>query len=252
MKKENIALKILNHPEKDEIISKLCMNISPADINEWLVSRYDEINEASLIVSEKALYKFKNDYLDFYNTMMEDVEKVKNEQLSTTNQLSQELNGNITYQNALTKYANEEVDIRSLIKRVAAAVEARSSYVFDLIASDPENTKLDETLIQWFSLLANIAEKFENIQTGNQNAQTINNNINVQIIDGQISQVYGIIKDILQNLDHATSMKFVDELNNRMNALKEISEDISEPLPIDVRMSQIKSIDASISSKLEK
>ena len=36
---KNIALKILEHPDKDEIITKLLSSVPVADIHEWLVAK---------------------------------------------------------------------------------------------------------------------------------------------------------------------------------------------------------------------
>src|ERR1700686_5284326 len=69
--------KILDHPDREEIISKLIIGISPADISEWLKAKYTNVNEKSLLISENILKSFQTNYLDFYNDIQQDISKTK-------------------------------------------------------------------------------------------------------------------------------------------------------------------------------
>ena len=58
--------KILDHPDKDEIISKLVIGQSSKDVHDWLESKYTNVSEAKFVVSEKSLTSFQSNYLDIY------------------------------------------------------------------------------------------------------------------------------------------------------------------------------------------
>ena len=67
MKKDTGLKKILDHPDLEEIISKLLIGISSKDIHSWLKSKYTNVSESKFVISEKALISFQDNYLDLYN-----------------------------------------------------------------------------------------------------------------------------------------------------------------------------------------
>src|SRR5208283_4407555 len=69
--------KILEHPDKDELISKLCIGVPPCDITAWLQSKYSNINEKKFVISESTLKSFQSTYLDFYQDLLQDLSKTK-------------------------------------------------------------------------------------------------------------------------------------------------------------------------------
>ena len=94
--KENIARRFLEHPDFQEIISKLLANISNSDIAEWLKAKYDPITEKKFIFSEKYIASFKDEYLDFYTAMKNDLLKSQSN-LLPSQQLQQEIQGTPAY-----------------------------------------------------------------------------------------------------------------------------------------------------------
>src|ERR1035437_2141014 len=94
--------KILDHPDREEIISKLVMGISAKDINEWLKDKYTSINEPKFIISEKIIKSFQSTYLDFYNNIHQDLSKTKTA-IATSNedQLELAVKGNSAYRSAM-------------------------------------------------------------------------------------------------------------------------------------------------------
>ena len=63
---KNAFQKIKNHPDLEEIISKLIIGISVKDINEWLKAKYTLVSESKFILSEKTIKSFQDNYLDIY------------------------------------------------------------------------------------------------------------------------------------------------------------------------------------------
>jgi hypothetical protein len=247
MVKENIALSIKNHPDFEEILCKLIQNADIKDIHEWLESKYDIVNEKKFIISVKSLKTFKDDYLDFYTSIKEDLVKTKHN-ISAEEELKMQIQGTPAYHTALEKYTNTEMDIKLIAKRLAAAIETRVEQVFDLIQEDPRNIKMDRTLIEWFNMFFQYIKDFEQIQTGAPEQINIQNNINIQVIDDHINVVYEIIKDILSKLDYDTSLEFINMFNERMQKIKTPT---IIPLPIDVRLEAAQKIEDTIITKLD-
>jgi len=245
-KKIDIIKTFLEHPDKEELIAKLASGISPADIHEGLAARYETVDERKFILSEKTISLFYKDYFDFYALIRNDAQQLAKP--SPEQEMSATLASNPTYQTALQAYTNSEVDVRLIAKRMVAAIETRAAQVFDQIAEDPRNTKMDRTMIEWFNTLTSLCEKFDNIQIGPVENVNIQNNINIQIVDQHINVIYNIIKEILTKLDYDTSMIFIDMFNDAMQELKKKEPQV---LPVDTRLNEVKLLDTSITAKLD-
>src|SRR5258708_19500747 len=118
--------KILEHPDKDEIISKLVIGQPPADINDWLKSKYTNVSESKFVLSEKMLNSFQNTYLDFYNDIQQDISKTKTALANNTvDSIELAVKSNPTYQDTILQLSSKELDVEVMMGRMALAVETR-------------------------------------------------------------------------------------------------------------------------------
>lgn len=247
---KNIALKILEHPDKDEIITKLLSSVPVADIHEWLEAKYTSVGETKFVLSNKIISTFQKDYLDIYSIIKDDIAKSKTNKLTAQEELKLEIQGSPQYHKSLENYVNNEVDIKVTVKRMVAAIEIRASQVFDQIQDDPRNIKMDRTLIEWFNTLTTLLEKYDTILNGNPDQINIQNNINIQVVDEHINVVYNVIKEILSKLDYDTSLLFIEMFNDAMKNLKGAQQNIiAAP---EVRLAEAKVLNEVITAKLEK
>lgn len=217
--------KILDHPDKDEIISKLAYGTDHVDIHEWLKVKYN--NTPKLVLSAKAIYTFKKDHLDIYNIIQNDIAK-SYEALKTNNNLSDEekitsaIQGNPTYQQKLLELTTKEVDVKQMAARLAVMIEHRFTQVFDEIQEDPRNinTRIDRLLIEYVNSFSGVLEKLHKFANPQADI-VIQNNLSVQVVDQHISVFHDVIREILSSLDLEASMKFMELLNEKMSKLKE-------------------------------
>lgn len=219
---KNGLKKIIDHPDKDEIISKLICGISPLDINDWLKAKYTNVSEAKFVISEKTIKSFQDKYLDIYNIIQEDLSKTKVAVAAGTEEdLSLTINNLPAYKNIMLKTANEELDIRKIIKNLCVAIETRLSQVFDEIQEDPRNinTKVDRLLIEYAEVLGNILEKYYKFTEAPAD-QIVQHNVTLQVVDQHISVFHDVIKEVLSQMDLETSLYFMDVFNREMSKLK--------------------------------
>lgn len=236
--KDNLFKKIIEHPDKDEIVAKLVLGIENKEINQWLKNKYQDVKDRSLIVSITNLKLFKDEYLDLYNTIRDDALKLQN----TSTELAEQdpkkfIAGNNAYRQKLEEYIDKEIDIRSMVKNLIIAANFRIEQIFDMIQSNPGNTKPDYVLIQWMQTLANILEKQESLINGNSEKNITQNNINIQIVDQQIGVIQEAIREVISQLDYDTSLLFIEAVNKRMSGLK---PSVEEAVPVDVRLTEAK------------
>lgn len=257
MSKKNIALLILEHPDKDELITKLLSSIPVAEIHEWLESRYTSVGEKKFVLSDKVISTFQKEYLDIYSIIKDDIAKTRSNKLTAEEELKQEIQGNPLYHSSLErivkieeKGATTELDIKTIAKKLVVNIEFRAAQIFDQIQEDPRNIKPDRVLIEWLNLLTTTLEKYDMILNGNPDQINIQNNINIQVVDEHINVVYNIIKEILSKLDYDTSLLFIEMFNDAMKNLKDNQKNIVTPS--EVRLTEAKVLNEVITAKLEK
>lgn len=242
--------KIIDHPDKDEIISKLVIGQSTKDIHDWLAAKYTNVSEIKFVISEKSLKSFKENYLDIYTMVQEDLIKTKSAIANNTEQnLELSVKNNTAYKNVMIETANKQLDVKATIAHLAASIETRFSQVFDEIQEDPRNinTKVDRLLIDYAEVFGNLLDKCYKFNEAPHD-QIIQHNVTLQVVDQHIAVFYDVIKKILSQVDLETSMYFMEEFNKEMSKLK-VPEKEAAP-NIDMQLAEAKLLSETINKKL--
>lgn len=253
--KENALRKIYNHPDRDELISKLTLEINPTEINKWLVEKYSSVGDKSLIISAKLLKQFKDEYLDLYHNMKADIASLYEQPQELKKEVETEVKSlvqtNSIYRQKLEEYVDKELDIKNLVKNLVVAIEFRAAQVFDAIqASSGGAGKMDYVLINYMNSLVNVLEKYDAIINGGTDKIIQQNNINIQILDKHISVFQNVIREVISRLDYNTSLLFIEILNEELNKLKPIVDNAGHA-PIDVRLNEIKDIEQRFNDTIQ-
>jgi hypothetical protein len=248
---KNALKKILEHPDKDELIAKLVLDISPKDIHEWLASKYTNVSESKFVIAEKSVKTFKENYLDVYSLIQEDIMKTKQAvAASTEDQLELAVKNNSTYRSKMLELAGKEIDVRKMIAHLCVAIETRVAQVFDEIQEDPRNinTKIDRLMIDYAEVLGGILEKYYKFTEGPTEAQFIQNNVTLQFMDQHILVFQEAIREVLSELDLESSMLFMEKLHEKLIKLKAPEK---EAMPnTEVRLAEAKILNETINKKL--
>ena len=248
---KNALQKILDHPDKEEIISKLIIGISSKDIHDWLAAKYSNVSDAKFIISEKSIKSFQDNYLDLYNHIKQDLLQTQNNinsGLNISQQADLAVRDNPTYKETMLQLANNELDIKKMIVNMVVNMENRIAQIYDMIQEDPRNLKMDRTLIEWFDKLGLALEKYHKIVLGGPD-QIIQHNINnQQVLDQHISVFYSAIKKTLEQMDLETSLYFMEVFNQEISKLKMTNE--NSIAPTEIRLAEAKILNETINKKL--
>lgn len=242
--------KILDHPDKDEIISKLVIGQPIKDIHDWLKSKYTNVSELKFVVAEKSLKSFQENYLDIYTLIQEDLIKTKSAiAAGTEQQLELAVKNNTAYKSIMMETANKQLDVNETVARLAVAIETRFAQVFDEIQEDPRNinTKVDRLLIDYAEVFGNLLEKCYKFNEAPAD-QIIQHNVTLQVVDQHISVFHDVIKEVLAQVDLETSMYFMEVWNEKMSKLK--APDKEAPPNIDMQLADAKLLSETINKKL--
>lgn len=242
--------KILSHPDKDEIISKLIIGIPSKDIHEWLDAKYTNPSEKKFIISDKNIKVFQSDYLDIYSMIRDDLVKTKQAiTTGTEDDITLAVQNNPTYKNIMISAAGKELDVRKIISNLCLAVETRLAQVFDKIEEDPDNvnTKIDRLLIDYTEVLGNILEKYYKFTEAP--ADTIvQHNVTLQVVDQHISVFHDVIKKVLSQMDLESSLYFMEIFHEEMSKLKAPEKDAQ--LTPEMKLVEAKLLNETINKKI--
>lgn len=231
---------ILNHLDKDEIISKLIIGIPTKDVNEWLNEKYGTIDK-KYVISEKTLKTFKDQYLDIYQHIKLDIEKT---QVGGT--LS--LQNNPTYKKTIQQLANSELDIKTMLINALNGIELRLSQLFENIQNSPDQIKADRILIEWFNTLGTMLERYNKLII-NPPDQIIQHNITFQAVDQHISVFQEVIREVISKMDIETSLLFMEIYQEKMSKIKNPEQIIQQKATSD-RALEAKLLTEKIGEKL--
>lgn len=248
MANTSAANKIMIHLDREEIVSKLLIQISPKDIHEWLKAKYPE--NPKMIIAEKTLKLFKDNYLDIYSTIKDDFQKAKTA-LSTCSEDSMELSirNNPTYDKIVLETVGKELDLKGKISTLCNVIEIRMAQLFDVIEEDPRNinTRHDRLLKEYIEVFGNLLEKAYKI-VNNGPDQVIQHNFTVQHIDQQVVIFYEAIKNVLSQIDLEASMHFMELFQHELNKIKDPT---NKPMQsVESRLSEVKLINETIDQKI--
>jgi hypothetical protein len=248
MAKSQPWLKILNHLDRDEIISKIAADISADDIHEWLSAKYSLGAEKQYVLSVQALKSFRENYFDFYQTLKSDVAMVKS--AAPSEQLDAIVKNSPAYMDALKGLVNHEVDLKLTISRLCVAIETRMGQIYDLIqeeySNDPRsiNTKIDYVLIQYVNAISPLLEKANKI-INEAPDQIIQHNVSVQHIDQTVGVFYEAIRETLSEMNLEFSMIFMESFSEK---LKRIQDPSTTPAN---RLQEVKALNTTINAALD-
>ncbi len=247
---KNALKKILEHPDKDEIIAKLILDIPVKDIHDWLAFKYVSVSEAKFVIAEKSIKTFKENYLDVYNIIQEDIQKTKQAiSTNTMDELELSVRSNPTYMSRMLELAGKEIDVRQMVARLCVNIEMRVSQVFDEIQEDPRNinTRVDRMLKEYGELLGTLLEKYYKFTEGPAD-MTVQHNVTLQVVDQHISVFHDAIREVLSEMDLESSMLFMEKFQEKMAKLKPYTPDM---IPnTDIRLAEAKLLNETINKKL--
>lgn len=243
-----LVKKILQHPDKDDIISRLVSGEKPVDVAEWLRSKYG--SDIKFALGSGSLKLFQDEHLDVYLQLKEDILTVKasqslDDKLSTV-QLDSRIKNNKKYRERLDELADKEIDIKKVIKLALVNLEARAEQVFDHLQENSKDFKVDHVLIQYFNTLIMAIEKCDKL-VNNAPDQVIQHNHTIKLADQQMAIFVDTVRDIIKTFDYEQSLMFTEMFYKRIAVLDAPEE--FKPIPVEIRLAEAKLLGEKIIEK---
>lgn len=238
---------ILDHPDKDSIISKLMTGVDPKDIYQWLKLKYTDKSQKHLLISIKLLQDFsKSQYTNFFTQFSDDLTLIKEDKLDK--KISESLFNNKTYRERLNEYAEKKINIEEVYMNAIHIMTDRIIQVFDKIQENPGGTKNDYALIKWFEVLQNAVEKYDKHKNVAPD-QIIQNNYTIQYIDQTNAIFAEAFRETLAEMDPEASLQLMEKFSEKLRKLKKPMEE--KPVSIDSQLEEVQVLKQFIVGKEE-
>lgn len=213
---------VTDHPDFQEIVSKIVTGTHPKDISNWLKVKYPDKDQKHLVLSESLIENYTDKHANMTEQFKQDVLLVKSGKASVY-KMSPALMNNKTYQERLLAFVDEKIDTKKEMNGLIMAAKARLEQVFDAIQENPTSTKADYVLLKWFETLVNAVEKMDRMVNHTPD-QIIQHNYQIQIQEQHVNVFQEAIRETLAAMDTEAALLFMEIFPKKLSALKSIQE----------------------------
>lgn len=212
---EELFGKILKHPDKEEIVKRLLDGSSVKEVEAWLKKRYAknkryQISFVTLQSFRKANLKLEGEVLE--NIKQARMELKKNESEA---QLKDLVTNSSAYQEKLNEIVSNELDTTRKILELEKIISSRMEYYFNQVAAGGAVAN-DKMLLEYLNSYRSIIQDWKKYVEGVADTK-IEHNINIQVVNDQISILKNVVFETLQELDPKLVPLFIDKVNKRLS-----------------------------------
>jgi hypothetical protein len=209
--------KLLDHPEKQGIITRLVSGDAPKVVAAYLKNKYAKPDENHLRLPATLLKEFIDTYGDHYGFVKKIVKDDRDGKLDK--QVSASLLENKEWKGYLEEVRDEDIDFRRKWKNLIHMLEVRLEQVFDKIQENPGNTKPDYVMEKYMNTWMQVLEKADKMINERPDVR-IEHSYTVQMVEQQTVAFQEAIRRVLERLEPELATLFVDLLNEELSNLK--------------------------------
>lgn len=227
---------ISDHPDFQEIISKIYTGVSAKDISNWLRVKYPTKDQKHLQLSSKNIQEFIDKHGNAEVNIQRDILAVRTGEIigAGSPQISAALLNNKTYVERVTELANAKLDIKKVVEELVHACKARMEQVFDSLQRNPTSVgKNDYVLIKYFEVLFKAVETFNKV-VNEAPDQIVQHNFTIQSVENHVGVIQEALRATLAMIDAEAASHFMDLLNENLKKLKAPKPE--EPMTLEDQM----------------
>lgn len=207
--------KVFGHPEREEIISKLLNGESVKGVEAWLKKRHPR--KKRLQISYVTLQKFRKEHLNIHGEVLENLKSARQEKDDKSDLLNAKaiIASSSAYQQKLDEIVSTELDANRKILEMLTLVSSRIEVYFNTVNTSGGNIKQDKLLIELLNTQRGLVQDWKKYVEGVAD-KTIDHNVNVTVVNEQITVLKNIVFEVLRDLDPSLIPKFIERVNSRL------------------------------------
>jgi hypothetical protein len=225
--------KLLEHPEKQSIISKLVGGESAKNISTYLKDTYPKPDQAHLRLPATMLQEFLDTYADHHGYVKKVLQNDVDSKLDK--RIAESLLNNKEWKQRLEEARDKQIDFKERLSNLLVIIEARTEQLFDLIQSNPESTKTDYVFTKYLEILMQVIEKGDKLFNDKPDVR-IEHTYTVQMVEQHTVVIQEVIRRVLERIGSPElAYKFMDMMREEMlkltpNKIMDIPQPAKEQL----------------------
>ena len=210
--------KILNHPDRDQIITKLTSGDSANSVADWLRIKYPENKE--FIVSHGLLDAFRRGHLNIHGAVLDELRyKIKQAQEEEANEeLQQVIKKNKTYKEKVNEEVDEQLNLHKKLYQILNVVEERFGQLYDKTQLNVNDYRPDKTMQTWLEMMLKLIQEIRKVEGAPD--QVVQHNVTIQAIDEHTTMFQKAFVQTLQELDLDKSSMLIDKFTKNLECLR--------------------------------
>jgi hypothetical protein len=212
-----MSKKVLNHPDKEDIIKKLLEGDSVKQVEGWLKKKYPRTKR--LHVSYMTLQKFRGKHLNLKGEILDDIKNRRTEvdKEAVEAEARMIINNSSAYQQKIEEIASSELDVTRRLLEMDSLINSRIEYYYNLLQQGG-SLREDKIFIEYINTMKTILQDWKKYIEGVADKK-IEHNININVVNEQARILKEAVLEILQELSPDLVSIFIDRLDIKMRQL---------------------------------
>lgn len=209
-------MKILKHPDKEEIIKRLTEGESIRSVADVFKKRYPK--KKALQLTTVTLQKFRKDFLNLDGKVLKDIQEARkdvDEQIKKEKYQKQVANSN-AYKEKIIEAADQHLDTAKRLIQLDKIIQERMEYWYNLMANGeelPENG--DRELREYMEQQVKILQSYKKLIEGAPD-KTVEHRVNITVFNEQITMMQDVIRDVIAEIEPEKAAIFLEKINQKM------------------------------------
>ena len=212
-----MSKKILNHPDKEEVIKKLLEGDSVKEVERWLKEKYPRTRR--LHISYMTLQKFRGEHLNLKGEVLDDIKNRRGEidKEATEAEARMIIKASSSYQQKIEEIATSELDVAKRLLELDSLINSRIEYYYNLL-QEGGSLREDKIFIEYINTMKTLMQDWKKYIEGVADKK-IEHNINISVVNEQARVLKEAVLEVLQELSPNLIPIFVDKLDIKTKQL---------------------------------
>tara|TARA_A200000159_G_C7335211_1_gene344773 strand:- start:1191 stop:1874 length:684 start_codon:yes stop_codon:yes gene_type:complete len=213
-----MSKKVLNHPDKEDLIRMLLEGESVKEVERWLKTKYPRTKR--LHVSYMTLQKFRSDNLNLKGDVLDDIKtrrtEVDKESLEAETRMV--INNSSAYQQKIEEIATEKLDVSRRLLEMDSLINSRLEFYYNMLQSGG-TLREDKIFIEYINTMKGIMQDWKKYVEGIADKR-VEHNININVVNEQARILKETVIDVLGEISPDLITVFVERLEKKTRALE--------------------------------
>ncbi len=212
-----MSKKILNHPDKEEVIKKLLEGDSVKEVERWLKEKYPRTRR--LHISYMTLQKFRAEHLNLKGEVLDDIKNRRSEidKESVEAEAKMIVHSSSAYKQKIEQIATDKLDVSKRLLEMDSLINSRLEFYYNLLQTGG-TLKEDKIFIEYINTMKGLMQDWKKYVEGIADKK-VEHNINVNVVNEQARILKETVIDVLSEISPDLVTIFVEKLDGRTRVL---------------------------------